>query len=103
MGYFKFFSLTGLFFRPVPYPIKKIKFLTKNHLNYYSFKVTKFHGDSVKNKSARRLALMHSHPNRLKLIKPEDILEKFISAKPRAALLMEERVVTLILFLKGRF
>ena len=27
--------------------------LTKNPLNYYSLKVTKFHDDSVKNKSAR--------------------------------------------------
>ena len=38
-----FFSLTGLFFRPVavPYPIK-------NPLNHFSLKVTKFHGDSVK-------------------------------------------------------
>ena len=56
MGYFRFFfSQTGLFFRPVPYPmnLKKNIFLTKNPLNYYSLKVTKFHGDSVKNKSAR--------------------------------------------------
>ena len=27
--------------------------LTKNPLNYYSLKVTKFHDDSVKNESAR--------------------------------------------------
>ena len=27
-------------------------FLTKSPLNYYSLKVTKFHGDSVKNESA---------------------------------------------------
>ena len=28
-------------------------FITKNPLNYFSLKVTKFHGDSVKNQSAR--------------------------------------------------
>ena len=27
--------------------------LTKNPINYYSLKVTAFHGDSVKNESAR--------------------------------------------------
>ena len=50
MGYSRFFfSQTGLFFRPVPYPInKKYVFLAKNSLNYYSLKVTKFHGDCVK-------------------------------------------------------
>ena len=47
-----FFSQTRLFFRPVPYPINKKKF-TKNPLNYDLLKVTQFHGDSVKNKSAR--------------------------------------------------
>ena len=45
------------------------------------------------------LALMHSHPSRLKLIKYEDILNKFLSATG-ADFIMEERVVTLFLFLK---
>ena len=41
------------FFPPCPYPINKNKnFFSKNVLNYYSLKVTKFHGDSVKNESA---------------------------------------------------
>jgi len=54
MGYFRFFFIDQTFFRPVPYPInKKNIFLTKNPLNYYSLKVTKFHRDSVKNESAR--------------------------------------------------
>ena len=50
------FSQTGrFFFRPVPYHInlKKKYFLTKNPLNYYSLKVTKLHGDSVQNESAK--------------------------------------------------
>ena len=47
----KSFSQTRLFFRPAPYPINKKKF-TKNLLNYYSLKLKKFHGDSVKNESA---------------------------------------------------
>jgi hypothetical protein len=41
-----------------------------------------------------------SHPSRLKSIKHVDILNKFLSAKPRR-LLMEERVFT-VLFLKKR-
>ena len=48
MGYFRFFPQTRHFFSPVPYPINK-----KNPLDYYSFKVKYFHGDSVKNESAR--------------------------------------------------
>ena len=54
MGYFRF-SQTGLFFPPctLPYKLKKNIFFTKNPLNYYSLKVTKFHDDSVKNESAR--------------------------------------------------
>jgi len=49
MGYSDFFSQTGLFFRPVPYPINfKKNIFNKNPLNYYSLKVTKFHGDCVK-------------------------------------------------------
>ena len=53
MGYLRFFSQTGLF--SALYSTLQIKkfFLTKNLLNYYSIKVTKFHGDSVKNESAR--------------------------------------------------
>ena len=38
-------------FPPCTLPYKSKK-LTKNPLNYYSLKVTKFHGDSVKNESA---------------------------------------------------
>ena len=48
MEYFIFFSQTGLSFHPVPTLI--IYF-------YYSLKVTKFYGDSVKNKSAREKKL----------------------------------------------
>jgi len=59
-----FFSQTGLFFRPVPYPInKKYVFLAKNSLNYYSLKVTKFHGDNVKNESTRTKNYMGGAPN----------------------------------------
>ena len=29
------------------------------------------------------LALINSHPNRMKIIKSEEILEKFLSSKPR--------------------
>ena len=52
---FRFFFLTDwTFFRPVPYPVTINKrILKKNPLNYYSLKVTKFHGDKVKNESAR--------------------------------------------------
>ena len=45
MGYFRFFSAL--------YPSLKKKNLTRNPLNYYSLKVTKFHRESVKNESAR--------------------------------------------------
>ena len=50
-----FFFTDRTFFPPctLPYKLKKNIFLTKNPLNYYSLKVTKFHGDSVKNESAR--------------------------------------------------
>ena len=58
-----FFSQTRLFFRPVPYPINKKK-ITRNPLNYDLLKVTQFHGDSVKNKSARTKQL---HPDFLGL------------------------------------
>ena len=51
-----FFSQTRLFFRPVPYPINKKK-ITRNPLNYDLLKVTQFHGDSVKNKSARTIGV----------------------------------------------
>ena len=42
MGYFWFFSQTDF--------LKKV--LTTNPLNYYSLKITKFHGDGVINESA---------------------------------------------------
>ena len=51
-----FFSLTGLFFRPVavPYPInKKYIFLTKSFKLLFILKVSKIHCDIVKNESAR--------------------------------------------------
>ena len=44
MGYFRFFSHTGPDFFPP---------CTKNLLDYYSLKVTKFHGDSSKNENSR--------------------------------------------------
>ena len=55
MGYFRFFFTDRTFIPPctLPYKLKKNIFLTKNPLNYYSLKVTKFHGDSVKNESAK--------------------------------------------------
>ena len=49
-----FFSQIGLSFRPVSYPInKKNIFLNKKSFKLLFIKVTKFHGDSVKNESAR--------------------------------------------------
>jgi len=50
----EFFFHRPDFFPPctLPYKLKKNIFLTKNPLNYYALKVTKFHGDSVKNESA---------------------------------------------------
>ena len=51
LGYIIFFSQTGFF--SVLYKLKEKYFLKKNPLNYYTLKVTKFHGDSVKNESAR--------------------------------------------------
>jgi len=50
-----FFLQAGLFsaLYPTPYPKHKKKyFFSKNPLNYYSLKVTQFHGDNVKNESA---------------------------------------------------
>ena len=41
------------FFHPVPYPVNQKKYFFLTNLNYYLLKFTKFHGDSVKNKSAR--------------------------------------------------
>ena len=38
----------------LPHVLKKY---TKNPLNFYSLKVTNFHGDSVKNESARQKKL----------------------------------------------
>ena len=52
MSYFRFFFLRLDFLRALPNPMHKKKF-TKNPLNYYSLKVTKFHDGSVKNESAR--------------------------------------------------
>ena len=53
MGYFRFFSQTGLFLPcTLPYELKKY-FSTKNPLNYYLLKVTKFRGDSAKNENPR--------------------------------------------------
>ena len=48
MGYFRFFFTDQTFFPPCALPYK----FHKNPLNYYSLKITKFHGDSVKNESA---------------------------------------------------
>ena len=49
MGYFRFFfSKDRTFFRAEPNPVHE-----KNPLNYYSLKVTKIHGDGVKNESAK--------------------------------------------------
>ena len=55
MGYFRFYFHRPDFFPPctLPCKFKKNIFLTTNPPNYYSLKVTKFHGDSVKNESAR--------------------------------------------------
>ena len=46
-----FFFTDRTFYRPLPYPMNKKN--DKNPLNYYALKVTKFHGYSEKNKSAR--------------------------------------------------
>ena len=48
-------KITKNTFLQVSYHYKTI--LTRNPLNYYSLKVTKFHGDSVKNESAREKKL----------------------------------------------
>ena len=49
MGYFWFFHRPDFFSAPtVPYKSKK------NPLNYFSLKVTKFHGDSFKNESGQK-------------------------------------------------
>ena len=53
MGYFRFFYTDRTFYRPVPYSMHKKMFLSKNHLNFHSLKVTTFHSDSVKDESAR--------------------------------------------------
>ena len=53
--YFRFFFTQTVLFTAL-YPtlcIKNIKKNYKNSLNYYLLKVKKFHGDSVKNDSAR--------------------------------------------------
>ena len=47
-----FFYTLRTFYRPAPYPMHKKKY-KKNPLNYYLWKVKKFHGDSAKNESAR--------------------------------------------------
>ena len=53
MDYFRFFFLhtDRTFYRPVPYPMHKFFFSSKNTLNFYLLKVNNFYGDSVKNKS----------------------------------------------------
>ena len=48
-----FFYTLRTFYRPVPNPMHEKKKLQKKPLNYYFWKVKKFHGDSVKNESAR--------------------------------------------------
>ena len=54
MGYFIFvYTQTGLLTGRYPTLCIKIQNITKKPLNFYSLKVTKFHSDSVKNKSAR--------------------------------------------------
>ena len=51
---FYIFFTDRTFFHTVFYPINFEKYvLTKNPLNYYLLKVTKFHGDSFENESAR--------------------------------------------------
>ena len=54
MGHFRFYLHRPDFLPPCtqPYALKKFD---KEFLNYYSLKVTKFHGDSDKNKNARTL------------------------------------------------
>ena len=47
-----FFYTDRTFYRPVPSRMHS-KIFYKEFLNYYSLKVTKFHGDSDKNKNAR--------------------------------------------------
>jgi len=60
-----FFFTYWTFFPPCTLHYKSKKyFLTKNPLNYYSLKVTKFHGDSVKNKSARTKKLQEGGAER---------------------------------------
>ena len=54
MGYFSFFfAQTGLFTALYPTLCIEKMFFTKNPLNFYALKITKFHSDSVKNDSAR--------------------------------------------------
>ena len=63
MGYFKFFFTNSRLFTAL-YPtlcVKK-KNLQKYPLNYYLWKVKTFHGDSVKNKSARAKTLEGGGP-----------------------------------------
>ena len=52
MGYFRFFFQTRIFFRPVSFTRNKKK-LTKKSFKLLFMKGKKFHGDSVKNESAR--------------------------------------------------
>ena len=63
MCYFRFFYTLRTFYHPVPYPMHKKKNFTKNPLKYYLLKVKKFHGDSVKNESARAKKLEGGAPN----------------------------------------
>ena len=50
-----FYSLGALqtFYRPVPYPMRKKKKITKKSFKLLFMKSQKFHGDSVTNESAR--------------------------------------------------
>ena len=54
MGYFRFFYKARTFYRPVPYPMnKKNKKILQIILKVSIYLVNKFHGNSVKNESAR--------------------------------------------------
>ena len=66
MGYFRFFFQRSDFFVSAlgrPTPIYALKKITKNPLNFYSFKVTKLHYESVKNDSARWKNYCKGAPN----------------------------------------
>ena len=60
-GLFFFFTQTGLFTTLLHFPMHKKNF-TKNLLNFYLLKAKNFHGDSVKNESARAKNLFRVNP-----------------------------------------